>query len=181
MVGLRAAAAPDSLLVAPEALSRFYVGDQDGPHGNDARVGATWMTREDRLVEIDDYVAYLDRLYAHVRSELPASCAPRTLALGFSQGTQTAARWAARTEAPLSELVLWGGTLPPELDAGQVATRWARLRVTLVAGTRDRYVPEARLREDAARLEGHGVAARVLTFDGGHRLDDVTLGRIASG
>src|SRR5690606_29110285 len=54
------------LIVAPEALSRFYVGDHGGPHGPESRVGATWMTREDRLREIDDYVRYLDLLHDHV-------------------------------------------------------------------------------------------------------------------
>ncbi|MDE3054320.1 MAG: phospholipase, partial [Gemmatimonadota bacterium] len=42
----RAAAHPERLIVAPEALSRFYL-DNALPHGPDARVGATWMTRED--------------------------------------------------------------------------------------------------------------------------------------
>src|SRR5712691_3738407 len=47
------------LLVAPEALSRFYVEDTTVP-ARERKVGATWMTREDRLSEIDDYVRYLD-------------------------------------------------------------------------------------------------------------------------
>ena len=49
-------------IVAPEGLSRFYLDEEGGPHGPEARVGATWMTREDRIAEIDDYVAYLDAL-----------------------------------------------------------------------------------------------------------------------
>src|ERR687885_1792701 len=55
-------------VVVPEALSRFYFGDPRRPHGADSLVGATWMTREDREREIDDHVAYLDALYAHVRT-----------------------------------------------------------------------------------------------------------------
>ena len=45
------------VLVAPEGLSRFYV---NATHG---LVGASWMTREDRQHEIDDYVGYLDAIY----------------------------------------------------------------------------------------------------------------------
>jgi hypothetical protein len=41
-------AAADRLLVAPEALNRFYPGVTTGPHGPDSPVAATWMTREDR-------------------------------------------------------------------------------------------------------------------------------------
>ncbi|MFW6202332.1 MAG: hypothetical protein ACOC8B_07130, partial [Gemmatimonadota bacterium] len=57
------------LIVAPEALSRFYLDDDGGPHGPDARIGATWMTRADRENEIRDYVDYLDTLYERVFEE----------------------------------------------------------------------------------------------------------------
>src|ERR671933_2286542 len=54
------------LIVAPEALSRFYVESGPGTRHADVPVGATWMTREDRLSEIADYVSYLDGLYAQL-------------------------------------------------------------------------------------------------------------------
>src|SRR2546425_9676771 len=53
------------LVVAPEALSRFYLEDTTVP-AKERKVGATWMTRENRLSEIDDYVRYLDALHAEV-------------------------------------------------------------------------------------------------------------------
>ena len=37
-------------IVAPEGLSRFYLTET----ATERRVGASWMTREDRLHEIDD-------------------------------------------------------------------------------------------------------------------------------
>src|SRR5947199_10791389 len=49
-------------IVAPEGLSRFYLTDSPA----ERRVGASWMTREDRLHEIDDYVRYLDALHAKI-------------------------------------------------------------------------------------------------------------------
>ena len=178
--GLGALAEPTRLIVAPEALSRFYVQDTGGLHHAESPVGATWMTREDRLSEIDDYVAYLEQLFAHVRDSLDSAAPVRTVALGFSQGTATISRWAARTRTAIDDLVLWGGRLPSGLDLAEAAVRWRRLRVTLVGGSRDRWLTEARLREDQAALEGHGIPARVLTFDGGHRLDDGTLRAIAA-
>jgi hypothetical protein len=48
------AARPGRLIVAPEALSRFYTTRKPD------RVGATWMTREARDAEIQDYLGYLD-------------------------------------------------------------------------------------------------------------------------
>ena len=42
------------VILCPEGLSRFY---QSGTEG---RVGASWMTKEDRQTDIEDYVNYLD-------------------------------------------------------------------------------------------------------------------------
>src|ERR1051325_10016453 len=49
-------------LVAPEGLSRFYLSER----ATERRVGASWMTREDRLAEIADYLGYLDAVYDDV-------------------------------------------------------------------------------------------------------------------
>jgi hypothetical protein len=58
------------IIVAPEALSRFYIEPAEGRHGPADRVGASWMTREDRESEIRDYVGYLDALDARITAEL---------------------------------------------------------------------------------------------------------------
>ena len=58
------AADPHLVVVAPEGLSRFYL------NGTGGRVGATWMTKEDRLAEIEDYVAYLNQLAATILPRL---------------------------------------------------------------------------------------------------------------
>src|SRR5688572_22997918 len=47
---------PTNFFIAPEALSRFYVNETTG------RIGATWMTKEDREHEIADYLMYLDTI-----------------------------------------------------------------------------------------------------------------------
>ncbi len=67
-------------IVAPEALSRFYVSREPGRHGPVSVVGGTWMTREDRENEIRDYVRYLDML----RDEVGADGTPTTV-LAFNQ------------------------------------------------------------------------------------------------
>ncbi|HEX6631564.1 MAG TPA: hypothetical protein VF048_10745, partial [Gemmatimonadaceae bacterium] len=84
----RPLAGDQAIVVAPEALSRFYVETTGVRSHAQARVGATWMTREDRLAEIGDYVAYLDQLVAHVGAELAAADAELCV-LGFSQGAAT--------------------------------------------------------------------------------------------
>ena len=59
------------LVMAPEALSRFYLDPiPERRLQAEPRVGATWMTREDRESEIRDYVAYLEHLASEVRRHL---------------------------------------------------------------------------------------------------------------
>jgi predicted esterase len=171
------------LVVCPEALSRFYLGGDVTRHA-DAAVGATWMTREARDDEVDDYVAYLDTLHDHVCVELrQAGADPNALrlcVLGFSQGVATATRWVARGAVRPDELVLWGGTLPQELGASpDGAARLKAPRLTLVAGERDSFLTPGRIAEQVALLERLGLAPRRLTFSGGHRLDAATLVALA--
>lgn len=161
------------LIVAPEALSRFYVGAEPARW-----VGASWMTREDRLGEIGDYVAYLDAVYADVRARLPAA-PQRVVALGYSQGAATVARWAAGGTVPLHDLVLWGHALPTDIDLTAVAPVLRGLRLWIVAGTADPGMTDSQIATTQERLSAAGIPSRVRRFDGGHTLDGETLGRIA--
>ena len=47
----------ENYIIAPEALNKFYL---KGFYG---KVGATWMTKENRENEINDYVNLLDSVY----------------------------------------------------------------------------------------------------------------------
>lgn len=178
LTGFEPIATPGRLVAAPEALSRFYTGSPDA-RAPGARVGASWMTREDRLAEIDDQVAFLDALAsALLRQTAPEA---RIRVLGFSQGASTACRWAALGAARLDQLVPWAGEIPADLPDQVLGERLGRLRVHLVAGTRDRLVPDAVMRHQEERLRHAGVEPRVHRFDGGHRLDPAVLRAIADG
>jgi len=152
-------------IVAPEGLSRFYLTESP----TERRVGASWMTREDRLHEIDDYVRYLDGVYTKV--------VPRTAhltALGFSQGTATICRWAALGSSRIDRLIVWGGEVPPDLDL-------KRLRVpnlTLVYGTRDEFFTPKIIAATESRLREHGIGYELVPFEGGHEIDEATLRRL---
>ena len=162
------------LVVAPEGLSRFYVAGTGTP---DSKVGASWMTREDRLNEIDDYIGYLDAVHAEVAGRADRKGA-KLHVLGFSQGTATAARWAVRGRAPVQRLVLWAGLFPPEVDLVAEAARLNAMDVVLVAGEHDDPVM-AGLGGQRAALDAAGVRYRLMTFAGDHALDEVTLRRLA--
>lgn len=162
---------PDVRVVAPEALNRYYLDEGNNPHTPESPVGATWMTRVDRLAEIDDYVRYLDLVYDEVIAT--AGSAPVT-ALGFSQGVATVARWAARTRHRVDRMVLWAAGLPPEIAPS--ADLFGGADVVIVGGSRDRWFDPDRA---GATLRGARLDPRILRFDGGHRLDDDTLRELA--
>lgn len=164
------------LIVAPEALNRFYLTGVDIPAA-DRPVGATWMTREDRANEIDDYVAYLDAVANDVLSRLEGRRWPsRVIVLGFSQGTATAARWVSAGAMRPTQLVLWGGFLPPELVTKAQATHERGSLPCIVVGSRDKFVNTERLAEEEQRMRDTGVMYRLIQYSGGHSiLPDVLL------
>jgi predicted esterase len=158
-----AAASDQRLVVAPEALSRYYTD-----HAS-RKVGATWMTSEDRLAEIADYVRYLDL----VVDELRATLAPRAERLevhAFSQGTATACRWVALGRLQPDRLVLWAGGVPPDLDLSVHGAALSNAGLTVVVGDRDEFISEEAVQDQAARLEAAGVRFDLRRFSGGHRI-----------
>lgn len=176
---LRPIAAPARLVVAPEALNRFYVPGTGGTRNHAAaRVGATWMTREDREREIADQRGYLDAVLADVLARWPGAPRPRLVVLGFSQGVATAVRWMARDGVRADRLVAWGGTLPAELDAATVAVHLAG-RGTFVSGRADELLPPAGVEAELHRLHALGLDPRVVWHDGAHTIDAATLERVA--
>lgn len=162
------------LLVAPEALSRFYVDHAERV------VGASWMTREDRLAEIADYVSYLDAVYREV-SGSGAAPGASVQVLGFSQGCATAARWIAQGRVRATRLILWGGEIPPDLGLEQdaVRDRLAAAGLTLVVGSADAYITAKVLARDTARLDAAGVPYRVVRYEGGHEIRAEVLRALA--
>ncbi len=162
------------LIVAPEALSRFYLT------GAFDRIGATWMTREDRLNEIHDYVNYLDALYERVFSEIRRESV-KVIALGFSQGTATVCRWISRGTVKVDRLILWAGQIPPELDLQAQKDIFSRVNPTVVLGTEDQYAKPEVVAEQEARLKASGVPFQFISFAGGHVIDREVLKKIAQG
>lgn len=163
------------LVVAPEGLSRFYLGS--GAGRND-KIGASWMTREDRLNEIADYLRYLDALRAETFRALGREGVQVRL-LGFSQGTATVSRWAVLGAVRPERMILWGGEVPPDLDLAAGADALRRVRLILVTGDQDEYITGKILARDEGRLREQGIPFETRRFSGGHELDAAMLREVA--
>jgi predicted esterase len=157
-----------NFIVAPEALSRFYL------EGFSGRVGATWMTKEERDSEIEDYVQYLNELYFSIIKD---SEKIHVTILGFSQGVPAACRWVADGEIKFDRLILWAGLFPPDMnnDFRFTADHLLKDKQTyIVYGNKDPFFKEEHFKE----LEALGKIKpdlKIIIFEGKHELNGEVL------
>lgn len=163
-----------TLVVVPEGLSRAYL---DGKY---ERVGASWITREDRQAEIDDFLVYLNALY----DSILAGRDPATLhisVLGFSQGAAMACRWLNHGHIRADRLILWAGFFTNGLADLIAPERLATVDTHYVYGTEDEFLT---LISDVdtyrARLLADVPTLKLTAYAGSHRVEtDVLLTLIA--
>jgi predicted esterase len=156
---------PGVAIIAPEGLSRYYL------NGITGRVGATWMTKENRLMDIDNYIAYLNALY----NKLAIPGHVKVTVLGFSQGAATASRWVMDNTINFQRLILWGGIFPPDMDFKKGQHVLKQREVVTINGTTDPFMRDdqfAKMRNLAERLNIKPVE---ITFEGSHDIDEATL------
>ncbi len=153
-------------VIAPEGLSRFYLD------GKWDRVGATWMTKEDRLHEIEDYLQYLDGLYQTTVGQLKHT--PEIILLGFSQGTATAWRWAMKGMIKPNQFILWaGGPATDAMDKTEEKLKDTGLHFVL--GDADEYITLPNAQKQLLSLQQIKPDAKLWTFQGTHCIDPETL------
>ena len=158
---------PDTFVIAPEGFSRFY---WQGFTGN---VVATWMTREDRLVEIEDYSNYLSQLYDFYIPQLAPDV--KIILLGFSQGCATQIRWMCRKFPAFQHLILWGGLLPEDIVYTPHLSYFEQGHHHLVYGTRDIYLTEERIQQQQGIEQQYSLNFQRTVFEGSHEIDRKTL------
>ena len=163
---------PARYIIAPEALSRFYWDHSTG------RVGASWMTKADRLQEIQDYVAYLNSIYHAVFSELRRDQVTVHI-LGFSQGATTACRWLCLGQAQADQFTLWAGGLPHDLNWETGAPILRQLDLRLVLGSEDEFISIDQLEQQESILKQHNIEWTRMVFEGAHRIHQPTLQTLA--
>lgn len=94
-------------VVAPEGLHRFYNASHSG------RVGASWMTKEDRETDIADNLVWMQELMGHLTTNQSYK---EIVMLGFSQGAATAARYFYSDQTIVNRLIVWASVFPPDID-----------------------------------------------------------------
>ena len=158
---------PTTVVIAPEGLSRFYLS------GNGGRVGASWMTRDDRLTEIDDHINFLNQLSAKALAKCPADVS--ITVLGFSQGTATVSRWLAQAGFRPAHLILWAGGFPDDLEPAAARRLLHGLKLSVVVGTEDEYINAEKVEQQLQQLTHLGGTPQLITFAGKHEMSAAVL------
>ena len=159
-----------SMIVAPEGLSRFYIKGYFG------KVGATWMTREDREHDILDNMKYLDAMLDDVFQRLDGT-PERVTVLGYSQGGSTAARWASVTTQAIHNLVLWCSDFPRDISGPSLAVL-RQLNFWYVHSSHDEFMDDDLFVKQTEYLDEKKVGYQKLFFEGKHEIREDVLRRL---
>lgn len=152
----------DIIVVAPEGPHRFYL------QGSSGRVGASWMTKEEREFDIKDNITYLDLVRNSILEQYPTIHS--TILLGFSQGGATAARWQVLGNRPHDALILWASVFPPDLEEER---NLSSKRSFFALGNEDEYYSE----EDAVniKLDYEERGFEIVSYKGKHDINSEVL------
>ncbi|MEN7550587.1 alpha/beta hydrolase [Rapidithrix thailandica] len=161
-----------NFLIAPQGLSRFYLDFTF------KKVGASWMTREDRETDIHNQLHYLDAVLEYELQKCTHST-PSINLFGFSQGVATACRWAAFSQLPFRKMIIWAGIFPEDLSANHFTYLPEKPEVTIVMGRQDPYYRKWPFEEHLLRVEQAVGKPEVAFFDGKHEVQRELLGQLA--
>lgn len=145
-------------VIAPEGLSKFYT---EGFYG---RVGATWMTKEDREEEIKDYINYLNQLYDTIINEND-NANLKINVVGFSQGGATASRWVANGQLKINNFILWSSVFPNEME---FETFGQLFNTFILYGNKDEFSIHIHVKKQAKLLEKSKLQFKLIEFEGIH-------------
>jgi len=159
------------LIVAPEAMNKFYL------KGFTGKVGSTWMTKEDRNNEVKDYVNMLNKIYQSVISKIGNQNVKLNI-LGFSQGSHTTVRWLNISKVKVSNIIMWSGSLPVDVNYLENYDYWSNVKIYIVLGNNDKFVSQEQFDEQKLIIKQNKLNLKLITFEGGHEIKSHTLQEI---
>ncbi len=133
--------AEENYIIAPQAPSKYYQ-DKAFKH-----VGASWLTRENTVLETENILNYVDAVFEKEISIKPLNL----IVMGYSQGVSIATRWVASRKIQCDKLILHSGGIPIELKPTDFEFLNLSTEVIYIYGNKDPYITEARKTEEAAK------------------------------
>ncbi len=148
-------------IITPQGLSTAYLEKFIG------RVGANWMTKHDRELDIQNNINYLETL---IKNELNDTSLydKKLIVLGFSQGAATASRWIAHTDYKIDNFLVWGGTIAHDIDA--IFYQKMKNKMTIFYGDNDEFIDEEKLNTNLLKLKKTGIEPTLIPYKGTHKI-----------
>lgn len=164
----------NTLILAPEALNRFYIDTNYG------RVGASWMTKDERQDDIKENIKYLNSLMDQVIKEIGHNRFKINV-LGFSQGGATACRWLFKSGLKFENLIMWAGDIPKDTLTEDNRLKWNDMNTHLVMGKKDELINEEMKAKFLKLVTEYKLDYKLTLYDGDHRIyPDVLMELIKS-
>ena len=154
-------------VIAPEGLNRFYF------EGVNGRPVSSWMTREDRLDEIADFIGFLETLRTRIGWDKNPDV--KVICLGFSQGVTTVLRWLHDITPRVDYLLLWAGGLPDELAFDYRRPYFNSIKSFYFVGDKDPFFTDQILEEKKPLIDEIGLNMHLQYFHGSHTVDENAL------
>jgi len=149
-------------IIAPQGLSKFYL------EGFSGRVGASWMTKEDRLTDIENQFRYVDAVLDQHQIDWEKH---QLVYFGFSQGVATMCRYAAHSKLPFQKMILWAGTFPPDLERSDFGFLTGNEKASYYTGFQDPFFKPGMKEEQLSRIQNAmALEANVIEFEGKHEV-----------
>ena len=160
----------ENYVICPQAPSKYY-------QGSDFRyVGASWLTKENTILETENVLNYLDALYQNEKS---AFAEKRIILMGYSQGVSVVMRWMSKRNIKCDDLIIHSGSIPKELKPTDFDEH-RNINVHLVYGNKDEYINDEKIKMQlnfAKNLFPNQL--NVYEFDGKHEVNSAILKQIA--
>ena len=164
----------NTLILAPEALNRFYIDTNYG------RVGASWMTKDERQDDIKENIKYLNSLMDQIIKEIGHNRLKINV-LGFSQGGATACRWLFKSGLKFENLIMWAGDIPKDTLTEENRLKWSNMNTHLVMGKKDELINEEMKAKFLKLVTDYKLDYKLTLYDGDHRIyPDVLMELIKS-
>lgn len=150
-----------NFIIAPQGLSKYYL---EGFYG---RVGASWMTKEDRLTDIHNQYSYIDS----VMKDVGDVSSKKLVYFGFSQGTATMGRYAGHAKIPFEKMIIWAGTFPPDIDPTEYHYQSGKEEIHYFTSKKDPFFKEEMIaNQNEVVLKTLGREPILHWYEGGHQV-----------
>jgi len=148
----------ENYIIAPQAQAKQYL------NGTYKHVGASWLTKENTALEIENVLNYLDSVYQaeNIDDTIKLNI------LGYSQGVSVVTRWVSKRKINCESLFLYAGKIPHEFtdkDFNHINN------IKFIIGNKDQYVTPEILEKEKKYLNSiFGKRIEYISFNGTHEI-----------